>query len=459
MPTPQRMARKHTSLDEVAAGTRFAGPADNAALVELMAHVPMEGSLVLSTRRDPDFFALYDIQRGSHDVVYYPGEEFGGMGAFLVRSGYLDGTAQNVGYLGDLRTEGTGRGRAFFAPMYGRMFADVSARRGCASFCTAILADNAIALASLTKRAAPGSAASTSAVQPQAASAPLMDAHLHDATGAERATFDADVSQTETWAPVQAEPHASESVGARKRREKRALRHAMPHYALMRRYQMASIQLLAPPAFAPRPSSASAALVVASATRDDVEPLAAFLHEDHKTRPFGYRFDDGELEHRLARWPGFSLADTFVVRARSGEIVGCATAWDPAPVKRYRVLRYAGGMRALRIGMRVASAVVGCPPLPSIGHDFRTLYLTNLSIRGDDPLVLRALLAAMYPHAWKKRAHFLALPLWSEDDPHAHALGGYLVQRLAFHLYGVTAHDVARDVWPSGRPGFEIALA
>jgi hypothetical protein len=198
---------------------------------------------------------------------------------------------------------------------------------------------------------------------------------------------------------------------------------------------------------------------VTRATADDVPRLAAFLHDDHRTRPFGYRFDDGELQHRLARWPGFTLADTFIARAADDGIVGCATAWDPAPVKRYRVMRYAGAMRALRVGMRVASAALGCPALPRVGEDFRTLYLTNLSIKDDDPVVLRALLRAMYPHAWAKRAHFLALPLWSADDPHERALAGFLVQHLRFQLFGVTPAQVARAAWPAGRPGFEIALA
>jgi hypothetical protein len=269
----------------------------------------------------------------------------------------------------------------------------VRAQTGCAAYLTGILAENAIAIASLTK------------------------------------------------------PDA-------RRKAKRA---PMPHYALMRTYDMASIQLLAPPGFVRR--GPRGPVEVRTATPADVASLAALLHEDHKARPFGYRFDQGELEHRLARWPGFALDDTFVARAANGELLACATAWDPSPVKRYRVERYAGSMRALELGMRAAAAVLRCPPLPRVGQDFRTLYLTNLSVRGDDPVVLRALLDAIYPHAWKKRAHFIALPLWSTDDPHARALNGFAVQRLGFHLYGVSPSEAPRAEWPSGRPGFEIALA
>ena len=53
-------------IDDVIARARIASAADNDFLVELMAHVPMEGSLAVATRRDPNFFGLYEIsERGT----------------------------------------------------------------------------------------------------------------------------------------------------------------------------------------------------------------------------------------------------------------------------------------------------------------------------------------------------------------------------------------------------------
>ena len=44
--------QKLAALEEMLANTRHVGPEANAELLALMAHVPMHGSLVLSTRRD-----------------------------------------------------------------------------------------------------------------------------------------------------------------------------------------------------------------------------------------------------------------------------------------------------------------------------------------------------------------------------------------------------------------------
>ncbi len=41
---------------------------DNARLLELFGSVPMQGQLVLATQRSPDFFRLYDIQRGGTEL-------------------------------------------------------------------------------------------------------------------------------------------------------------------------------------------------------------------------------------------------------------------------------------------------------------------------------------------------------------------------------------------------------
>ncbi|MEN9796647.1 MAG: hypothetical protein RL653_343 [Pseudomonadota bacterium] len=378
--------------EQIRTRVRLARREDNDWLVELMGHVPMdEGSLVLSTRRDPDFFGLYDLQRGVAEAFVYDDPAFSGIGTSIVRDGWLDGRKQKVGYLGDLRLRGTGRARRHFPSLFGHFFEQHVERTGCEDFYTAVLAHNQLAIQSLVRR-----------------------------TKKSRGT--------------------------------------QPHYHLLRRYDMASVQLLLP-----RRPRVPSGLTVSSALPTDVPALAAFLHGDHLRRPFGYCFDDGELEHRLARWPGFTLERTLVARAGDGRIVGCTTPWDVSPVKRYRVVRYGGAMRLLRLGMAAASAVLGCPALPAEGEDFHSHYLANLSVENDDPVILRALLEVAYARAWEDRVHLLSLPLYEgpngEPDPLAPALRGFAVQRLPFHLYGVSRSARARTDWPPGRPGFEMALA
>lgn len=377
-----------SGIDEVLTKVRRASRADNELLVDLMAHVPMEGSLALSTRRDPDFFALYEIQRGSAHAFTYDDGKMQGMASALVRDGYLDGTAQKVGYLGDLRIRGASKARRAFPFAFGKFFADVIQETGCENFLTGVIASNALAMRSLAAR--------------------------------------------------------------KKGRE------AQPYYHPLMRFEMASVQMVLP-----RRARVVSGVNVTTATPADVTAIATFLAHDHATRPFGYRFDDGEFEHRLARWPGFTLDNTFVARRHDKTIVGVCTAWDPSPVKRYRVMRYAKDMRALKIALDVASKIVRCPALPDVGEDFRSLYLTNLSIADDSPVVLRALLERVYQHAWKLRVHFFSLPLFGVPggDPHAAALKGLITQKLAFQLYAVTSSARARTEWPAGRPGFEMALA
>jgi len=57
--------RHHDPVTDVT--PRLATSADNAALLDLFGDVPMRGELVLATRRDPDFFALYRQQLVAKD--------------------------------------------------------------------------------------------------------------------------------------------------------------------------------------------------------------------------------------------------------------------------------------------------------------------------------------------------------------------------------------------------------
>ncbi len=193
------------------------------------------------------------------------------------------------------------------------------------------------------------------------------------------------------------------------------------------------------------------------ATEADLPALIALLAADHQRRPFGYRFDDGELEHRLAHWPGFSLSRTYLAFDR-GELAGCATAWDPSPVKGYRVMAYRGRMRWVKRGFNAAATLLRWPALPEPGGEFRYFYLSNVSIRGDDPELFRALLRRIYADFHGRGYHFFTL-YREEGDPLAPASKGFFARALPFHLYAVTRAELARTEFPAGRTGFEICLA
>ncbi len=225
---------------------RLATDADNAALLDLFGEVPMRGELVLATKRSPDFFSLYRMQKVD-PVVYVGDTDTGimGMCTALIRDGWLDGRVQKVGYLGDLRVR-FDRSRAF-ARFFGDYFEALCERTGCSQYYTSLLASNRAAVNALTK--------------------------------------------------------------------KRAKRGKQPHYELLRPFTTVSVQLTWKP-------KRTTNVPVTSATANDLPAITGLLHDDHRQRPFGYRFDDGELEHRLSHWPGFSLDDVLVAKDSSGAVTG-----------------------------------------------------------------------------------------------------------------------------------------
>jgi hypothetical protein len=131
---------------------RPAEPADNAARCDVFARVVMEGDLVLSVRRDPDFDALYRLQTDRWlSVVIELDGVVEGTGTILVRDGYIDGVRRSVGYLGDLRFSPRIEGRMLLERHFGHLLQDVRERYGCELFLTAVIAANARAVRALTR--------------------------------------------------------------------------------------------------------------------------------------------------------------------------------------------------------------------------------------------------------------------------------------------------------------------
>ena len=232
---------------------------------------------------------------------------------------------------------------------------------------------------------------------------------------------------------------------------RKAKRVNQPHYQKLHDFGAVSVQLT-------RRRSPSSSVRVRSATSADVSRIAEALATEHRQRAFGYRYDQGELEHRLARWPGFSLEDTLLAEGPQGELLGVTTLWDPSPVKRYRVHAYEGSMRWVKRGFNLAASIARWPKLPEPGGEFRYAYLTNTWVKEQSVTTFRALLEHAYSRLQPKGFHFFTFEL-DENDPYEAALGGFRAQRLGFTLFGVTPAKIGRTVWQPGRTGFEIALA
>ncbi len=369
------------------ARVRIAEPHDGQQILEIFAKSTMEGDLVLATRREPDFFRLYTLQKGkSYPLVYEQNNQVLAAAAFLVRDGFLNNQNCKVGYLGDLRTLAGARKAMAISLTYGSCFESIAEHSGCDLFLTSILASNTQAIRALVNRKG-------------------------------------------------------------KRRNKQ------PHYHLLRQFSTCAIHFT----FKKRLKPSKYKIV--RATRSDIRDIIDFLHRDHSARLFGYRFDQGEFEHRLANWPNYRLENTYMAIDLRHRIVGVTTLWDAKDVKRYQVLAYRGSMKWVKKSFNLGAKLFRFPPLPEEKEVFNYFYLSNLSIENDNPEILKALLHQIYSDNHAKGYHFFTLPLDAED-PLEPAIKGFMARHLWFNLYAVSSSQNPLTDFPAtGRTGFELALA
>lgn len=364
---------------------RIATLADNDGILKLFGAVPMRGELVLTTRRDPNFFALYQMQKVETECLVAEHEgEINLVATFLIREGWLDGEPHRLGYLGDLRTNFLASRRGLMARLYRDIFEELSQKHQCFVFLTSLLESNQDAFRALVKPRNP------------------------------------------------------------KRQQ--------PYYHFLRRFFATSIQF-----FRQRKPKKSN-FVVRTATESDLPLLVSFLNKDHQKRPFGYRFDLGEFEHRCSHWPEFSLEKTYLVFDTQEKLLACTTVWDPTPVKRYQVESYSGQMLSIKRVYNWVAPLVGTSKLPSEGNLFRYFYLCNTSVLDGNVDVFRALISQIYADFFGKGYHFFTFYL-EDEDPLFSALKGFFVRKLPFCLYAVSEAKSPRTSFSSERTGFEIALA
>lgn len=359
---------------------------DNAALLELFKAITMEADLHLAVERDPDFFALYDMERVEQRTIVIEADgKIEGLGTFLGRDGWLLGSRTRVGYAGDLRFAPTLRGGFVLGTHYGRTFREACRDFGCDAMLTAIIASNAAARRALVERS----------------------------------------------------PRFPEK----------------PLYVPFRKFTILSVHFTA--RGHPRPTE----LRVRRATEADLAPIAELLARDHARRPFGYVVDEGLLRERIARWPGLRVESFYVAHDREGRLLGVAAPWDAGPVKRFRVLAWRRSMKWVKRGFNLLARFTGADPLPGTGGLLRYFYLTHVSVEGEDPAVMAALLDRIYDDYHGKGYHFLTACVL-DQDPLAPAYRGYRTSGLPAELYVVTepgGRHASAD-FGTGRPGFEMAL-
>ncbi len=126
---------------------------DNLRLCELFKSVNMQADLHLSVERDPDFFALYDLQKVRQRVVTWKIDgRIEGVATLLGRDCMLFGARTPTGYMGDLRYSRALRGGRVLGKYMAGGFRDGLEDFGCELMYTAVITSNKAAVGALVQR-------------------------------------------------------------------------------------------------------------------------------------------------------------------------------------------------------------------------------------------------------------------------------------------------------------------
>lgn len=133
---------------------RRATLADNAALCDVFRKVTMDADLHLAVERDPDYFALYDLQGSPYYAMAFDMDgKVEASGSFVARDAWLgDETPGRIGYACDLRLTPSVRGGRFLGKWMGVGFRDAARTIGFDYAFTAVIASNRAAMKALGER-------------------------------------------------------------------------------------------------------------------------------------------------------------------------------------------------------------------------------------------------------------------------------------------------------------------
>ncbi|MBI2932012.1 MAG: hypothetical protein HYY16_10215 [Planctomycetes bacterium] len=149
--------------------------------------------------------------------------------------------------------------------------------------------------------------------------------------------------------------------------------------------------------------------------------------------------------------------EDFHVAVREGHVVGCLAVWNQESFKQVVVRGYARHWMWKRRLLKILGTLVPLPRLPDVGVAMRLGWISHVAVDGDDPAVLRALLAQAGGRAYDARVIG-----FSERHPLRDALrGNPLVPGYESILYTVDPAPVGTTGVPQldGRPSHvEVAL-
>ena len=203
------------------------------------------------------------------------------------------------------------------------------------------------------------------------------------------------------------------------------------------------------------PRRVSSRLAVRRARLDDIPSIVALLQAEHRGRLFGLVLDCDSFVAQLARRPGLSIDDYYVVE-RNGRIDGVCAAWDTAAFKQNRVVSYGLLLNLVRLGSKLSGKLGGLPSLPAPGEVFRDVFLTDWATRDRSVEVMRALIEHLYREYRSRRYHTMIFGSCAQD-PMLGAASGLPVSSLVSSIALLSLHKQWPDV-DTTLPFIDLAL-
>jgi hypothetical protein len=148
------MMTSTTTSTPTEATVRLASRQDSAGLADLFARVVLDSDLSFAVERDPDFFALYDMEWPAREQVVFTAQLDGkdeGVASFLGRDAYLRGQRVRTAYMSDLRVSPKISGKVF-GKMMGERYQEARRVLGAELMYTAVFDSNKAAQKALVER-------------------------------------------------------------------------------------------------------------------------------------------------------------------------------------------------------------------------------------------------------------------------------------------------------------------
>lgn len=181
------------------------------------------------------------------------------------------------------------------------------------------------------------------------------------------------------------------------------------------------------------PVERDTSFMIRHATGEDIPIIVSLLNEEHKNRLFGNKYSETGLENIILTRPDFSIENYYLAIDSSRNVVGVCAAWDCSSFKQNCVIKYGPGFLPSRIGYSLLSKIYNLPALPGKGESFMDVTITDYAVRERNPLIMKALLKAVYSDYRILGYHTM---IWgsSADDPLLKASGDFFHQSMISNI-------------------------